>query len=166
MKKTMAILLIGLLLMGLAVYTKGAFAAETPAKPMPAIDDLFKACDLEFTKDPEGFYKVFVSAKNDTTKVIAEVKKVSDSISLVYLYVMVFDLPENFQPSPAMLKKFIDLSTNLPIGKICLEKGCIYYNSVFWLNGATPEVVDGEMYFAHLLKSEIKKELTPFMSEQ
>jgi hypothetical protein len=60
-----------------------------------------------------------------------------------------------------------EINDRLVIGRLSIsgEEGHVWYSSSFWLATANSDVLLREMYIAHFLRSQLRKELLPFVQE-
>ena len=158
-KTLLQIVIVGLLV----ILSSGDLMAQK------SLEKLLKESKLDYTKSPDGSFKVWVSYQGETTEIIFTERNVGSDESnpktrIAYLYCFVLPAPQDGELAPAMLKKMAELNDRLTIGRIGIneQSGATYYNSSFWLSSATGAIVVQESALAHFTKLDLKKVLEAF----
>lgn len=158
--------LLALLAAGLAARTQ----AQPSGSGAKGLEDLLKEAKLEYsTIKPEGggtFYKIPITIKDETAIIIAHEISITDEIKVARFFTFVTSMPENFKPSAALMKKVADLNYNMTMGTVGLGSSDITYGISQWLHGMDATAVGYCLGFAHLVRTQLKKELQPFLQEQ
>jgi hypothetical protein len=137
----------------------------------PTLERLLIATGLDYTRDKSGFFKVVVSVEGETTLIIASEASLGDGtnpdLKLATLVCPVVVVPKGFKHPAAMLKKIATANDAMLVGKLGVdpETGNVWYSSSFWLRTATAKVLTNELYIAHYLRADLRKELLPFLNE-
>ena len=84
---------------------------------------------------------------------------------LVYLYTWILEVPAGYQHPPALLRKIAEINDRLFVGSVSLmEDGSIAYNSSFWLESATPDVLRWEVAAVNNIVPALAAEFEPFLN--
>lgn len=130
-----------------------------------SLDALVQQSKVQAQKTDQG-YKIYVEENGDAIAVLAEEEALGNSeIKVVNLYVLVLELPKDFQQPPQMLKKILEVNSNINYGKLVQEDNYILYKSTFLLKNADADAFQIELAVAYAWRGELRKALTPFVKE-
>ncbi len=136
------------------------------AHAAPSLEVLLRQANIQAQKTEQGFYKIVVEGEEDTIIVFAKEGKLGETeISVVNIYAVALQMPKDFQPPQAMLKKMVALNDDLNYGKVIQEGNMIFYKSTFLLQNADSHSLEIELQIAHVWRNELRRQLMPFVKE-
>jgi|GEM_PF-2764755 len=159
------LLVIAVVVSAIAFRPSPAVSSETAAV---TLEGMLEELQLDYIKRGEGFYKIIVSIEDETSMIIATEDMLGGNpdLKLVFLYTRVAQIPEGVQPSRAMLKRMAEINGGLLIGNLSLDGDSVFYNSSFWLGNADSDTLAVELALGHMMRSDARKELLPFIEEE
>lgn len=148
----------------LAILLSSVFLCTGEVLAQKSLEKLLKESKLDYTKGADGSFKVWVSYQGETSEIQLCERQIGQDDSdpktrIAFLYSMILPPPEGRRHPPAMLKKVAELNDRITIGRIGIseENGGTYYNSSFWLSGATISILVHECAVAHFSRLEVRK---------
>ncbi len=121
----------------------------------------------------DGIYKVILEGDERTVTVVCGEETMweddnGNPVKVVWLWTTILAVQEGFRHPPALLRRVANINDTMKPGNLSVNEnnGNVYYNSAFWLDSATPQIMVDELLLAYFRQPELRKELAPYAEEE
>lgn len=160
---------------GKGTFTNPEDEAADTASPEIAIgfgslEDLLNASGLAYRKMENDTYRITYEANGEVSVITAwEITMYTDNdgnpVKVVYLYSWLLDFPDGFQPSIELYHAVAQKNLNLNVGQLMMNDYGMMFSNSFWLNSATLNEFDDELFLAHVDREAFASMFRPFVEE-